>query len=236
VLLALAGCGDADTYYPVITCRNGCAERTVPPDQGYLRRRITVPPVQYTALVGRQDVIRQVQDLGPESLTRLGWMCTVRSQRDWECLGTGPHDRIAMVHGHPIDTTINDDEYETAFVPYCMWKQVEWHNATVFAPDALPWNPATERDDVAGLLGCDLALRLPLDGLITGRPPTPTDVSTPKSAAATPTTAAPASEPVDADWDAIRRELAKRDSGQEPDWDAVRRALHIIPVEKWLAH
>jgi hypothetical protein len=49
------------------------------------RRRITVPPVQYTALVGRQDVIREVQGLGPESLTRLGWMCTVRSRRDWEC-------------------------------------------------------------------------------------------------------------------------------------------------------
>ena len=160
------GCGNADTYYPVIMCRTGCTETTVWPDRAYPRRRVTVPPVQYTALVGRQDVIRQVQDLGPESLTRLGWMCTVRSERDWECRGAGAHDRIAMVHGQPIDTTINDDESETTFVPYCMWKQVEWHNATLLANDDLPWDPVHYHASL--LFGCDLTLGLPQGTPTTG--------------------------------------------------------------------
>jgi hypothetical protein len=224
VLLALScamgvGCGDADTYYPIITCRKGCTERTVWPDRAYPRRRLTVPPVQYTALVERQDVIREVQDLGPESLTRLGWLCTVRTRRDWECVGDG-NERIAMVHGQPRDTTINDDDYRLVFVPYCLWKQVEWHNATMLAADDLPWDPATERDDAAGLMGCDPALRFPWDALLTGRAPTSADVWAPRTAAATRMDSGSAVEPADANTAPGVRDT-------QPDWDAVRRALGL---------
>jgi hypothetical protein len=111
------GCGDREeTYYPVINCTKGCGEATAS-GEVLPRRRITVPPVQYTALVGRQDVIREVQGLGPESLTRLGWMCTVRSAHDWECDGASNHEQIAMVHGDPRDTTINVDESPSASTP-----------------------------------------------------------------------------------------------------------------------
>jgi hypothetical protein len=169
------GCGDREeTYYPVINCTEGCGEATAS-GEVVPRRRITVPPVQYTALVERQDVIREVQGLGPESLTRLGWMCTVRSGRDWECVDASSNEQIVMVHGYPHDTTINDHEYSVVFVPYCVWKQIQWHNQSSRVPDDLPWTP-TPHSNGDGLTGCDPGLPIPWYALITNADPTSADV------------------------------------------------------------
>src|SRR5262249_26077079 len=116
------GCSDRDdTYYAVLLCKHGCAEPTAS-GTPLLRLRLLLPPAHYTASVERQDVIRDV-GLGPESLTREGWTCTVRTRRDWECEDEPDPRRVTerfrMVNGDLIHLTVGlEPESDMVFVPY----------------------------------------------------------------------------------------------------------------------